>query len=129
MRKPTKDELGRLVYSVAEIYDVKLSSDALAWYWLTLQDKDLDALKAAIKEHIEDPEAGKWMPKPADILRLYEAPTCQQCHGMGLVVRDGDKLLPWSLERECRQGLKHEICPECRGEDRIPHVPGRPIVA
>lgn len=50
---------------------------------------------------------------------------CPTCEGTGVIVHDGDLILPWKLEREVDQGLSPDICPDCRGRDRI-KVPGLP---
>lgn len=50
---------------------------------------------------------------------------CTTCNRTGIVVRDGPHILPWTLERECKQGLKPDVCPDCRGQNRI-SVPGTP---
>jgi hypothetical protein len=52
---------------------------------------------------------------------------CQTCERIGVVVREGDRILPWSLQREVGQELKPEVCPECHGKNRI-NVPGLPNV-
>lgn len=52
---------------------------------------------------------------------------CKTCNRIGVIVRDGDRIRPWSLERECQQGLKPEVCPDCRGKNRL-NTPGLPDV-
>jgi hypothetical protein len=54
-----------------------------------------------------------------------EVARCSTCNCIGVVVRKGDKILPWSLEREVKQELKPEVCPECKGRNRL-NTPGLP---
>lgn len=122
-----KSDLGKLIASVAALFNFKLTADALDWYWTALGELDLEAVKRAVAAHVSDPEAGRFMPKPADVLRLYRPPTCATCQRIGAVVRDGEKLLPWSEDRAWRQGLQPEVCPDCRGRNRMyPPPPGLP---
>ena len=54
-----------------------------------------------------------------------EMTSCETCGRTGVVLRDADQILPWSLELECEKGLQPEVCPACHGHDRI-EVPGLP---
>jgi hypothetical protein len=49
---------------------------------------------------------------------------CQTCQQIGVIVRKNGRILPWSLEREVNQGLKPELCPECKGKNRNLCTPG-----
>ncbi len=51
--------------------------------------------------------------------------TCPTCEGSGVIVHDGETILAWSLERETQQGLTPDVCPDCKGKDRI-KIPGAP---
>ena len=42
---------------------------------------------------------------------------CKTCNRTGAILRNGDKVLPWSLEGEGE--LTPEICPDCKGKNRI----------
>lgn len=115
------------ILGVAELYDKTPTEDAMEFYWIALRELELDGIKKAIADHLCDPERGKWMPKPADIRFFYVTPPCPICEQIGVVVRDGDKILPWSLPREVNQRLKPEVCPECKGKSRL-NTPGLPNV-
>jgi hypothetical protein len=91
----------------------------------------LDVLKQSDswKEH-----QGKFVPNVCKFIagRQWEQvklpdPICQTCDQSGIICRDGDKILPWTVEREVNQGLPFEVCPDCRGKNRI-SIPGAPIV-
>jgi hypothetical protein len=91
----------------------------------------LDVLKQGDgwKEH-----GGKYVPNVCKFIagRQWEQvklpdPGCKTCNRSGIVCRDGEKILPWTVEREVNQGLPFEVCPDCHGKNRI-SVPGAPIV-
>jgi hypothetical protein len=74
---------------------------------------------------------GKYVPGIKNWLSRREwesvsiATTCGLCNQIGVVVRNGDeKPLPWSLDCEVNQGLKPELCPECKGKNRNLCTPG-----
>lgn len=53
---------------------------------------------------------------------------CRTCAGIGVVCRDGEKLFPWSEELAWGRELKSEICPDCKGKNRMyPPPPGCPL--
>ena len=53
---------------------------------------------------------------------------CRTCAGIGVVCRDGEKLFPWSEELAWGRELKSEICPDCKGKNRLyPPPPGCPL--
>lgn len=78
-------------------------------------------------------ENGRWIPGIAKWIsdKGWESVEvniqCGVCSQIGVVVRDGESILPWSLERESKHGLPFEVCPECHGKNRI-NVPGLPNV-
>ena len=57
------------VAGLASFYGVELSHMALGIYWDTLREHDLKPLQEAMRCHVKDPEHGRWMPRPADIIR------------------------------------------------------------
>jgi hypothetical protein len=122
-----KSEFAKLLVSIADLYQFRLTADCLDWYWRTLGELDADAFKRAITEHLSDTDRGKWMPKPAEILHFYVHPRCKSCESIGVIVCDGDRIMPWSLRDEVEGGLQPEVCPECRGRNRI-ETPGLPEV-
>jgi hypothetical protein len=127
VNKEKQFEFAKIIASMAELYSVKLSADAIEWYWLALSEIDLPALKQAVIDHISSKDRGKWMPRPADILEIAVITPCSTCQRIGVVVVNGEQIFPWSLQREVEQGLKPEICPKCKGKNRV-NTPGLPDV-
>jgi hypothetical protein len=79
-------------------------------------------------------KAGKFIPgiekfiegKQWEVVQLKDC-GCPVCDQTGVVVRKNGELLPWTIERECNGGLPYEICPKCKGKNRI-SAPGLPNV-
>ena len=61
------------VAGLASFYGVELSRMAPGIYWDILREHDLKPLQEAMRCHIKDPEHGRWMPTPADIIRHLPA--------------------------------------------------------
>lgn len=51
-------------------YDKELSDFALEVWWNALKNYDLKAIVSAFGRHMINTEAGRWLPKPADIVRM-----------------------------------------------------------
>ena len=58
---------------LAGFYGTELSKTSLAIYWDTLREYEFEAVQEAMRSHIKDPEHGRFMPKPADIIRHLSA--------------------------------------------------------
>ena len=65
----------RLLIGIGELYDKTLSTAAQVLYWDALSKYELADLDAALKAHVTTPDAGRFMPKPADLIaRLPNQP-------------------------------------------------------
>ena len=65
----------RLLIGIGELYDKTLSTAAQVLYWDALKGYALDDLHAAFKAHVTTPDAGRFMPRPADLIaRLPHQP-------------------------------------------------------
>ena len=75
MTDTDRPEFYRLLIGVSELYDKTLSTAAQVLYWDALKGYALDDLDAAFKAHVTTPDAGRFMPKPADLIaRLPHQP-------------------------------------------------------
>jgi hypothetical protein len=54
---------------VYSFYDKELSEFAIEIWADALKDYDPTMVREAFQRHMRDPEAGRWLPKPADIIR------------------------------------------------------------
>ena len=57
------------ILALAEIYGKALSPAAIGIYWTALQGHPLAEVQRAIERHVQDPDAGRYFPKPADLIR------------------------------------------------------------
>ena len=73
MTESKKVKFTAALAGVASFYGAELTQMSLAIYWNTLRKHELEAVQAAIHSHIKDPEHGRFMPKPADIIRHLPA--------------------------------------------------------
>lgn len=64
-----------VIVAAAEIYGRQLSAAGLMLYWQALLRYDIAAVEAAVSRHINDPDAGQYMPKPADIVKQVDGGT------------------------------------------------------
>ena len=69
MTDAEKKKFTAAVAGLAGFYGVELPKMSMAIYWDTLREHEFEALQEAIRCHIKDPEHGRFMPKPADIIR------------------------------------------------------------
>lgn len=56
-------------------YDKEINSFVLDIWWNALKPFDLAAIVQAFNRHVVNTEAGKWLPKPADIIRMLQGST------------------------------------------------------
>ena len=68
MTDADKDPFSEALGGVAGFYGVTLPATSAAIYWSALAEHQFSDILDAIKAHIKDPERGRWMPKPADII-------------------------------------------------------------
>ena len=66
-----------LLMGLGETYGKTLSPAAIEIYWRALCAYPLDAVKAAIDSHVNNPDTGQYWPKPADLLRQLGGGTTQ----------------------------------------------------
>ena len=68
-----------ILTGVADYYEKTLPASVISLYWAGLRAYDLAAVEKAMWEHTQSPdEAGRWMPKIADIKQKLEGRTQDQ---------------------------------------------------
>lgn len=60
------------VSGIYSFYDKEINEFALNMWWDVLKKYDLDAVTDAFKRHVINPDSGKWLPKPSDIIRMLQ---------------------------------------------------------
>lgn len=70
MQKTDYEEFLKIIIGTGELYEKIPSANSLELYWDDLKELSLDELRRAITQCRRDPERGRFMPKPADILHF-----------------------------------------------------------
>lgn len=68
----------QLLATMNEIYDKPLTQQAQDIWWEMLKPYSADELAMAMQAHLKDPEAGRFAPKPADIIGKIEGTAKQK---------------------------------------------------
>lgn len=63
------DEFIAFICEVMSMWDKVLTPTQIGFWWDDLHGYDIDAIKRAFSAHRNDPDGGRFAPKPADILR------------------------------------------------------------
>ena len=69
------EEFCNLVSSVGDLYGKEQSRFALGLWWGALKNFDLVAIRDALSKHVKNPDAGQFMPKPADVVKMIGGST------------------------------------------------------
>ena len=86
-----------MLATVGALYSREVSKSLTAMYWQALLPYDLAAVRAAFDRHVKNPDAGQYMPKPADLIRMIAGGTADAA------------LLAWAkVERAIRTVGGHE---------------------
>lgn len=66
------EPFGAMLRQTMEFYDRQVSDSALRMWWATLSDRDMDQVRYGLQAHLQDPDRGRWPPKPGDIIHQIE---------------------------------------------------------
>lgn len=69
------EEFRQGLAGVYGFYDKEINDFALDLWWNALKQHDLPAIIQAFNRHVVNTESGKWLPKPADIIRMLQGST------------------------------------------------------
>lgn len=69
------DDFVLMLGEIAALYQRDLSDGVIRLYWNALSPYDLAAVRQAFDRHARNVEAGMFMPKPADLIRMLEGST------------------------------------------------------
>lgn len=61
-----------LLIAVSDLYSKKMTTPAIKIYYESLKRYTLDDVKTALSSHVQNPDCGQFMPKPADIIRALD---------------------------------------------------------
>lgn len=72
MTADDKRQLYALLKNVHSFYKADLSTFAAQVWWSALQNYSIEQIQSAFTAHAVDPKEGRFMPKPADIVRVLQ---------------------------------------------------------
>lgn len=72
MKPLEKNHFAKMLMAICELYGKKMSEALLSLYWSALERFSFDDIRRAITHHVNNPDVGQFMPKPADIVRYLE---------------------------------------------------------
>ena len=67
-----------LITGIGEVYDKTFTSAVIEIYWSVLKSFMFEDVKKAVYSHLENPDVGKYLPKPADIIVAIEGSSQNQ---------------------------------------------------
>ena len=62
----------QMLHRIAALYDKSLSPPWVEIYWESLQRFDIQDIRRAFSAHVQNPDTGQFLPKPADVVRFLE---------------------------------------------------------
>jgi len=110
MKSTDKAAFTAIIAKTWGIYGKKPDSDLVATWFELLADFPLDTLADAFHRHLRDPEAGHYLPKPADLIRQINTHQPESGHpgaeeAWGLLIRFiNDERESGVLTEEMREG-------------------------
>jgi len=78
MQATDKQRFANVLCGVADYYGKELSNATIGLYWQGLQQFDVTDVERALWEHTQNPDAGQYMPKIADLVRTLQGRTQDQ---------------------------------------------------
>lgn len=71
-------EFSRMLTLTAEQYGRSVSPELVRFYFEGLRHLEFDAVRCAFNAHVRNPDAGRFMPRVADIIRAVEPDTVEE---------------------------------------------------
>lgn len=75
MRDTDYEQFASMLNAVAELHGKTLSGMTIAMWWNSLKGHDLSAIQEGFSRHVQNPDNGQFMPKPADVIRMLGGTT------------------------------------------------------
>lgn len=73
-----KRAFAELITALGELHEKVITKAMLGMYWSALQHLDIKQVQQAVNAHNSDPERGRWMPKPSDLLLQIDGTATEQ---------------------------------------------------
>ncbi|WP_018935674.1 MULTISPECIES: hypothetical protein [unclassified Thioalkalivibrio] len=106
---------GDIVRHTMEFYDKTVSDGALRMWWATLEKHPIEEVRAGLQAHLQDPDRGRWAPKPADVIAHIESrqasqwPESDEAWSTALRAMDENDTVIWNDEIAAAWGIARPI--------------------
>ena len=70
MQSTDREPFIQLLAAVGEICNKQITKSLTKPYWHVLIQFELQDIINALEAHVQDPDSGQYMPKPADVIRV-----------------------------------------------------------
>ena len=68
MKNADREEFAALLTATFEVYNTRLSPQAISIWWSALERFSLAQVRAGLSAHVTDSDRGRFSPKPADVI-------------------------------------------------------------
>lgn len=68
MKEQDKPAFAKMLAATLEVYGQSVTRDATSIWWAALERYPLDAVRTAFGAHVQNPNTGRYPPKPADLI-------------------------------------------------------------
>lgn len=119
MREPEFDDFCELMDAVCSLLSrgaYKPSAANSALWFRALQAHPLDVVRSAFDAHVKDPQRGRFVPTPADIIAQIEGlaendgrPGAEEAWAMSIAARDEAETLVWTQEMATAWGIAKPV--------------------
>lgn len=78
MTQNDSEAFSAMLAAVAAVYGREVTPEVTAIYWSAMAPYSLAAVRQAFDRHVKSPDAGQYMPKPADLIRMLGGTSSDQ---------------------------------------------------
>ncbi|MCG5538974.1 hypothetical protein [Halorhodospira sp. 9622] len=101
MNAEDRQPFAESLQATMELYDKALSKQALQLWWQALSDYAFEEVRGGLSRHIQDPERGRFAPKPADVIAAIQSaylsqwPSAEQAWAQAIAAVDERETVIW----------------------------------
>jgi hypothetical protein len=75
MKPSDFDTFAHMLNAIGDLYGKPQSEWSISLWWGALKHYDLAAVRDALNRHVQNPDTGQFMPKPADVVKMAQGST------------------------------------------------------
>jgi hypothetical protein len=72
MKTSDMPKFSKLMMKISSVHSKPVSPHLIEMYWQALETFDFQSVEMALLAHIQNPDNGQFMPKPADVIRFLK---------------------------------------------------------